>query len=367
MPDQPIVIDRPLLADFGVPPWLPPAPLPARELPATSDVIVVGAGVTGLSAALTAADAGRRVTVVERRFGSGATSRSGGIVLGDTLVGPHEGFDACDLALRDWITRSGADCDLFWEGCLELARDRSLPNDPIEWDEHGPVRLAARISGGVLDPAKLQSELARLAAEAGATIVDAVTVLRLERSAQRVAVVTDRGTVHADHVIMAVDAAGWRPDVDPWAERVITVALTTEPLSEGALNAVGLTQHQAFYTRDLPLVWGRVLPDRSLLVGRETLPWPTAASAAGESGPLDEAGRRLASRVRGLHPALRGIGVRHLWGGPIARTAAGVPVVVQDPRIAGVRWVGGYGGHGLAQAFRMGRLVSTSEAAARRD
>ena len=178
-------------------------------------------------------------------------------------------------------------------------------------------------------------------------------------------VVTDRGSLRADHVIMAVDALAWRASFDPWAERVITVALTTAPLSENTLAAIGLRPHQAFYTRDLPLLWGRVMPDRSLLVGRETLSWPPPDSEIRVRDQLDEAGTHLASRVRDLHDALRDVGVRHVWGGPIARTAAGVPAVVPDPRIPHVQWVGGYGGHGLAQAFRMGRLVSTSSMAGR--
>jgi len=369
-------IDHTLCTDFGVPPWTPPGPLPRRELPEQSEVVIVGAGVTGLSAAMTAAQAGRQVTVVERRFGSGATSRSGGIVLGDTLVGPVNGFDDWDLVLRDWIVQSGAKCGLAWNGCLELARDGSLPDAPIDWEENGRVRLAKRVGGGVLDPAKLQAELARMARRAGAAIVDGVSVLRLEPSgkcsggshaSQGVGVVTDRGLVRGGHVIMAVDAMSRRPSFDPWAERVITVALTTGPLTDGALAAIGLGPHQSFYTRDLPLLWGRVMPDQSLLVGRETLPWAAVAAGTIRDG-IATAGERLASRVRGLHPALRDLAVRHVWGGPIARAVAGVPAIAPDPRIQSVLWVGGYGGHGLAQAFRMGRLaVSTSEAALRSD
>jgi glycine/D-amino acid oxidase-like deaminating enzyme len=369
-------IDHILCTDFGEPPWTPPGPLPRRELPEQSEVVIVGAGVTGLSAAMTAAREGRQVTVVERRFGSGATSRSGGIVLGDTLVGPSSGFDDCDVVLRDWIMRSGAECELFWNGCLELARDSSLPDAPIDWEENGRVRLAKRVGGGVLDPAKLQAELARIALRAGATIVDGVSVLRLEPSGQfsgaspiseGAVVVTDRGSLRGDRVIMAVDAMSWRPSFDPWAERVVTVALTTEPLTDDALGAIGLGPHQSFYTRDLPLVWGRAMPDQSLLVGRETLAWAAVNLEKRRDG-IEAAGERLALRVRSLHPALRDLAVRNVWGGPIARTAAGVPAIATDPSIRNVLWVGGYGGHGLAQAFRMGRLaVSTSQAPLRPD
>jgi len=361
-------IDHLVCKAFGTPPWAPPGPLPPSELPDESEIVIVGAGVTGLSAAISAAQAGREVTVVERRFGGGATMRSGGIVLGDTLVGPRPGFEDCDLVLRDWILRSGADCNLSWKGCFELARDPSLPRTPVDWDDSGPVRLAERVRGGVVDPAKLQSELARIAQRAGATIVDGVAVLGLERLDRGISVETDRGSVSADHVVMAVDASAWRPSFDPWPDRVVTVALKTEPLSRSVLAAIGIGPDVAFYTRDLPLLWGRVMPDQSLLVGRETLPLAVETSENEMRDRLRTAGERLTARARRLHPALGDIGVERVWGGPIARAVAGVPAVVPDPFVKNVSWVGGYGGHGLAQAFRMGRAaVNTTEAALRRD
>ena len=74
---------------------------------------------------------------------------------------------------------------------------------------------------------------------------------------------------------------------------------------------------------------------------------------------FEDAGRRLLERTRGLHAALAGAELRRTWGGPVVRTSQGVPVIATDPRIPRVLWAGGYGGHGIAQAFRMGQLVAT--------
>jgi glycine/D-amino acid oxidase-like deaminating enzyme len=46
--------------------------------------------------------------------------------------------------------------------------------------------------------------------------------------------------------------------------------------------------------------------------------------------------------------------LKRAWAGPIARSAAGIPGLADDPRLRGVLWAGGYGGHGLAAAFRLG-------------
>ena len=367
-------ITRLSLAALGNPPWETAAPPPRTSLPApgdiidTLDVLVVGAGLTGLAAALALATSGREVTVVEHAFGAGATSRSGGVVLGDTLAGPSPLFDGCEETLRAWIAASGIDCGLAWEGCLELRRDASLAAQPIDWHDEEPVRFSTMVNGGVLDPARLVAGLAAAAYRAGARIVNEVSVESFEVASPGLRLATSRGVVSARQVIMATDAmlaisssatlSGSRGIKAPWDERGITVAIQTMPLEADALAALGLKPSQAFYTADLPLLWGRVMPDQSLLVGRELLPPAFDEPPNKLSALVSAGGVKLLARARGLHPAVADIDLKRVWGGPIARTAAGFPIVTRDPDIAQMIWAGGYGGHGIAQAFRAGHLAA---------
>jgi len=315
--------------------------------------VIVGAGLTGLSAAVATADR-REVVVIDERFGRGATSRSGGIVLGGTLAGAAPAFAGCELALRDWIGARRIDCGLTWAGCLELVRDASRPPDPVDWRDEGTIRVSSRVEGGVLDPARLLGGLLSEALRGGARVIDNVAVHAIERSAGEVRLATSRGPIAARHLVMATDAmlaAREGEAADPWSERGITVAMQTLPLGEASLDALGLKPDEAFYTDDLPLLWGRVMPDRSLLIGREFL-------RVDEAPRLAAAGARLVERTRGLHPATADVVLKRVWGGPIAWTKEAVPLVCPDPTIAGVIWAGGYGGHGIAQAFRVGELVA---------
>jgi glycine/D-amino acid oxidase-like deaminating enzyme len=342
---------------FGTPPWVTDVTISPRTIPSRCQVLVVGAGITGLSAAMWLARSGHDVTVIERRFGSGASARSGGVILGDTLVGPVPEFIDCHVELRDWVVDEWADCELFWCGCLELARDVSLSREPIDWQAEGPLRMSGWVGAGVINPLKLQRSLLDRAHRAGAVIVDGVTVTELAHDGSQSVVVTDRGDIAARHVVMAVDATARTAGFDPWSDRVITVAIQTAPLSEPALAAIGLKPHQAFYTRDLPLLWGRVMPDRSLMIGRETFAFLSSSSER-LADRFAIATERLIGRLRQLHPGLRETKVCRSWGGPIARNADGVPAIVVDPNHRSVLWAGGYGGHGVAQAFRLGRLVA---------
>jgi glycine/D-amino acid oxidase-like deaminating enzyme len=137
----------------------------------------------------------------------------------------------------------------------------------------------------------------------------------------------------------------------------LTVALQSDQVEPDLPDAIGLGARQPFYTRDLPLLWGRLLPDSTFVFGRELMPFPRETIPGALSTQLSSAGDRLIARVRGLHPRLKDLAMRRFWAGPTARTAAGVPALVKDRDLPGVLWVGGCGGHGLAQSFRLGRMA----------
>jgi glycine/D-amino acid oxidase-like deaminating enzyme len=314
--------------------------------------VIVGAGITGLMAAWSLADSGRDVIVLERSFGTGATSRSGGIVLGETLVGPVPEFDGCDVELANWIADHEIDCDFESTGCLELARDLQLPASPIDWHDAGAVRLVHIVSGGMLDPSRFLNGLADGASRAGARIIDGAAVVGVGASDGGVTLATSQGDMVAHAAVMAVDAWSRTERFDPFPTRMMSFSLETERVDEGTLRRLGLWPRRPFYTQELPLLWGRPTPFGSLIFGREVCELDRDEAMLGRQ--ISEAGDRLAKRVRSLHPALATVNIARVWGGPIGRNVSGVPSFESDPLISGLWWAGGFGGHGLAQAFRLG-------------
>lgn len=350
-------------SSLGTGPWHPPRLPHLSALPDRAELLVIGAGVTGLSCALAWAGAGRDAVVVDRAFGNGAACRSGGIVVGDTLAGPAAGFEHCETELRQWVEQHHIEGGLQWTGCLELDRDGSLPASPVDWRDGGPVRVSRIVPGGTLDPAALVARLAAEAVARGARVVDGVEVTRLARAGDGVEVGSPKGHVTADLVLVATDATAVASHFDPWPVRLITVALETEPLGNEQLEALGWRDRQPFFTNDLPLLWGRLLPHGGMLAGRELID-ESRLGAPDLIRAIDAARERLILRLRGLHPALAEVGVVRAWAGPIARDNDSVPSLHSDPEIDGVYWAGGYGGHGLAPAFRLGAMAATRLAGA---
>lgn len=343
---------------LGSGPWSPLIPVPEELAPSQADVVIVGAGITGLSAALALAGCDMSIVVVDRHVGDGATSRSGGILLGDTLTGPAPEFDGCELTLGRWIERHGIQCDFTWTRCLELARDADLPCDPIDWFDRGVVRAAGVVNSAVVDPMLLLNNLLAEVRCLGIPVVSGFEVEALSRKSDTPIIVERTTRIAARSVIMATDAVSWRCDRDPWTERTLTIALQTTPAPRPTIAAIGLESRQPFYTRELPLLWGRPLRDGSLLFGRELTAFPWGTPPGVIAARVAEAGERLATRVRGLHPRLAELDVQRVWAGPTARTVRGIPAIVDDVDVPHVHWTGGYGGHGLAQAFTLGRLAA---------
>ena len=353
-------LDALSLAELGRAPWAAAIDVPATAPPARCAVIVVGAGIAGLSTALTLSERHVPVVVLDRQFGGGATARSGGIVLGDTLVGPAPEFEGCEQDLGVWIAEQGVECDFVRTGCLELARDEHLPAHPIDWMDSGPARVASTRAGGVLDPVKLLNGLLVAAERAGARLINGAAVRRVEQGSGGLIVGGDQVRIGAERVVMAVDAVSWPAryqEWEPWEERTLTVVLQSGQVDPHLPDAIGLGSRQPFYTRDLPLLWGRLIPDGTFLFGRELLPFPREPIPGTLSRQLASAGERLIARVRGLHPSLEDLTMQRFWAGPTARTVAGIPALVEDRDLPGVLWVGGCGGHGLAQSFRLGRMA----------
>ena len=139
--------------------------------------------------------------------------------------------------------------------------------------------------------------------------------------------------------------------------RRITVALQTTPLTDDQAAALGWRERQPFYTNDLPLLWGRALPGGGMIAGRELIE-VDGLSHAEIDAAFQDAGARLIARVRGCTR-------RHARSTPCGsgpgrsrEMTEGIPGIYADPAIEGAFWAGGYGGHGLAPAFRLGAVAA---------
>ena len=374
--------------------WWDDVPRPAlaeTPLPATVDVLVVGAGYTGLHAALQTARGGHSTLVVDaEEAGWGCSSRNGGQVSTsikpsfDQLARRHGAQRAFDILqegqrslawIAEFVRTEGISCDFAQVGRFHAAHNAAqyealaarVAHQPkgLEVPAHMVPRAAQRSElgsdaywGGVVyeqhcsvHPARYHQGLLERALAAGVQVAPRCAASAIEKSGQLHRVTTARGTVLARQVVIATN--GYTGKLTPWLQRrVIPIGsymIATEPLPDGWMDR--LIPHNRIVSDTRKVVYYyRASPDRRrILFGGRVSHQETDPRV---SGP------RLHADMVQLFPELAPVRISHSWCGFVAYTFDELMHLGQRD---GVFYAMGYCGAGVGSAsyfgMRLGQQV----------
>jgi gamma-glutamylputrescine oxidase len=354
-----------------------------------ADVCVIGAGLTGISAALNLAERGLSVVVLEAsKVGWGASGRNGGQIIAgyacgiDTFAAQlsepevqqvwRMGQETIDI-VRHRVEKHAIDCDLRFgylhagnkprdERALLAARDEAVKRfgyDRFTWvpkAEMGRYIQSGRYIGGLHDPdsghlhpLNYTLGLARAAREAGVRIFENSQVTRLEQAAAgKHQASTARGHVTAKFVVLACNV--YLGELAPATARKImpvgTYVIATEPLGEARGQAL-MPADAAICDSRFVLDYFRMSPDRRLL-------WGGKVSYSTRQPPnLPQAMRRDMLKT---FPQLADVRIDHAWGGFVDITMNRAP---HFGRLAPtVYFAQGFSGHGVNTTGLAGQLIA---------
>lgn len=378
------------------PSWYAATAHPHRSYPALTgevrcDVAVIGAGFTGLSAALDLAERGYDVVVLEaERVGWGASGRNGGQILSGFNKAPStiahwvgredarrlwELSEEAKALLCERVARYGIRCDLRRGHLTAALKPRHMAElaayrDELEGeygyrqlrlvgpDEMREMVQTTRYVGGLLDaggghlhPLNYALGLAEAAVRAGARIHEGSRVVRIDTGAT-VTAQTAGGRVRARYLLLAGNAylGGLVPAIRGKITPVATYLLATEPLGANRARAL-IPGDLAVADANVVVNYYRRSADHRLLFGG-------GASYSGLDRPdLARALRRAMLRV---FPQLADAEIAYCWGGHVAITMDRTP---HFGRLApNVFFAQGYSGQGVALAGLGGRLMAEAVA-----
>lgn len=356
-------------------------------LPAKADVVVVGSGYTGLSAALTLARAGRDVVVLDaERPGHGCSTRNGGHI-GPGINFPlsemirvhgeetglaikREGNDAFAFLLN-FITAEGIDCELSLPGHFvgahtSKAFDRlraRIESEPREFcdarlveqrDVRQEIGTDAFYGGAVfagrggLNPKMFHKGLMARAVGAGARVYGFQPVLDIGGKPGSLTIRTAKGQIWAKNIVLATN--GYTSPATPWwNRRIISIGsylIATEELPSELVMRLCPKGYQMNETRKV-IYYYRPSPDgRRILFGGRVAMLETDTRV---SAP------RLHSAMTRIFPELRETKITHSWMGFPAFTFDSVPHMgVHD----GVHFAMGYCGNGVPTSTYLGDKVA---------
>ncbi|MGQ0565117.1 MAG: NAD(P)/FAD-dependent oxidoreductase [Gemmobacter sp.] len=365
-------------------PLPPQAPLQGEV---QADVCVVGAGYTGLSAALHLAQGGLSVVVLEaQRVGFGASGRNGGQVgsgqkldqdVLERMAGKGPARALWDMAeeakalvadLIETHAMPGVDprpgiVSACWKKAEvedahahadRLRRDYGYDQtEALDWEGIRDIVGSEAFQGGVVDwgaghihPLNFCLGLAKAALAAGAVIHETSEVTRIDHGARPV-VHTAQGRVTCDHVILACNGylAGLAPEVEARVMPINNFIIATEPLGDRAAQV--LARDVAVADSKFVVNYWRMSRDGRLLFGGD--------ESYGYRFPSD-IGARVRRHMLTIYPQLRDVAITHAWGGTLAITMTRMPCF---RRVAGnVMAASSCSGHGVALSTLAGRLLA---------
>lgn len=352
-----------------------------------ADVCVIGAGFTGLSAALHLARSGAKVVVVEAdTVGYAASGRNGGQIhtghrksqeelerwLGK--VHARDLWNLCEESralVRENVRAHDIACDLK-DGLVIAAHTRSAIGPVAHESEYlakhygySQARMmdasetarqlgttaypAARydLGGGHLHPLNYARGLAAAAEKAGAQIFEHSRARAIDEDRAGANIRTADGIVTADHVLLATDAfiGDLAPQLAKFIGHVESFVSATEPLGE-ELNAKILSCDAAVAdTRHVLDYYRKSADGRMLYAGRESY-WTIPKDIAAVVRP----------RMLSVYPNLAGVKTEYAWSGAVGITATRMPHLGRLSKR--ILFAYGYSGQGVALANIGGKVMA---------
>lgn len=346
------------------------------------DVVIVGAGFSGVATAVELCERGYKVALVEsNRIGWGATGRNGGQIIGGYGSDPSafsssigsEGVkivesmgSECVQIIKERIEKYNIDCDLKWGYCevglkkrhLKSYREWAAEDSAIQILDQNEIKEYVnsdlylggyyREDWGHIQPLNLCIGEAKAAEVMGAKIFEQTQITRITYG-ENPAVHTDKGSIKANHVILCGNAymGNLVPYLDARVLPATSCIIATEPLSDDQLQQT-MVRDVAVCDSRTALDYYRLSADKRLLFGglsNYTGLEPSNVKAI------------MHAKMTKVFPSLKNTRIDYSWSGSMGISVRRMPQIGRLKN-SNVLYISGYSGHGVAPTHMTGRILA---------
>ncbi|MCP4876270.1 MAG: FAD-binding oxidoreductase [Gammaproteobacteria bacterium] len=357
------------------------------DLPATTDVLVIGSGYTGLHCALQTAQAGRHTTIIDAEdAGWGCSTRNGGQISGEIKpdyadLSRKYGVDGAFALLQearnaldwlgDFVAKQGIDCEYQQCGRYMAAHSSRQFQKLVSYVQNQPPGLEQELQlveardqaseidsdyyyGGLiiprhcsLDPARYHAGLMHKVQEKGAQVISHCRADEIKRDGNGFTVYSSRGKIHARDLVIATN--GYTGTITPWQRRRIipigSYMLATEEMDLARASLLMPRQRVFSDTRKVVVYFRRTPDGRRLLFGGRV--------SVFESDPVKSLPALRQEMLR-IFPQLEDVRISHTWMGFVGYTFDYLPHLGRQD---GIYYAMGYCGSGICLASYLGNRL----------
>jgi gamma-glutamylputrescine oxidase len=365
----------------------PPQTTPPDALPGHADVCVIGAGLTGLSAALELVTAGYSVAVFDTGpIGWGASGRNGGQVCTgyspgmdsfENQLGPADAKLCFDVAeegkqlIRERVETHSIDCHLTWGYVHAAARPShmdGLKQHKEQLEHYGATGLAmlsrdearARIASDAYHGGLYEADaghihvleytlgLARAVLAKGGQIFENARVSKVADGQPATLTLANGATISCNTVIVACNAylGELVPGLNHRVMPVASYVIATQALGEDRARSL-LPDNDAVSDSNYVVDYFRTTEDHRMLFGGR-------CSYSGIH-PRDLAANMMPRLLR-IFPQLEGVKADYAWGGHIGITYNRLPDVGRQGR--SIWYAHGFSGQGVVISGILGKVLA---------
>tara|TARA_B100000959_G_scaffold84701_1_gene90100 strand:+ start:4848 stop:6101 length:1254 start_codon:yes stop_codon:yes gene_type:complete len=350
-----------------------------------SDLAIIGGGYTGCSAALSAAESGLSVTLIDKKIGFGGSGRNVGLVNSglwlppkkvENMLGKVAGIklnqslsSAPDLVFN-LIDKYNIDCNANRSGTLHCAHSRKgfkdiqnryqqLTERGAELDLLGPEEAWKRIGSskfhgallnkkaGTINPLSYCQGLARAAKSRGAKIFESSLATQIDYKNKLWSIHTEDGSVQSKMLLIATNA--YQQKINGAAASKYTPVYyfqaATKPLSKDSLEGI-LPNNEGCWDTATVMSSFRLDSDNRFIIG-----------GIGNLGPnISKIHSAWAKRkTQSIFPSLENTSLDYFWGGQIAMTDDHIPKILRIGQNA--YSIFGYSGRGIGPGTFFGKSI----------
>ena len=388
-------VDSFWLWDAGL--YQDPIQPPLRSSYYETDVLIIGGGFTGMSAAwhLAQVKPEMKVTLIDAaRCGYGASGRNAGWCMTQNLNAP-DNAPQCTQAIHDLMKEGvvivknlteehGIDCDFTPAAIVDLTTASNPEKKSKRLIEANkafgfrPRRLDANAvkerymtdhftGGGVYDdgsasihPGKLAKGMRDLIVESSVEVFEGTIVQSLDLKDDDPVVETEFGKIKAKHIIIATNA--YTRTIGEFEDKYVPAhsgMIATEPLNDEQLRSIGLKHNEllGIHGKGGVSIFGILTVDNRIVYGGGTpvIYYDGAFPAGNNKAQTDLLHNYLTGAV---WPQLEGLKIDHKWGGMVAVSRDMVGGVGQHPKHKNVHYAFAYSGEGVSTSFAAGKTLS---------